>query len=228
MSSIMLVILTLVSTTVATVMAVLMWRMRVEERRRSEARVAALAADVLREDPAIDPSVTPQASAAAAQMFQPAERTGLRFAPAAAWVAVGLFAAAAFLLLVVGGKSGADARNAADAHRTSPAVALRGDPAPLELVALRHEREGELLTIRGVVRNPASGESLQHLTAVVLLLNADGDLITRERAAVAADSLPPGGETTFMVTVPKSGDAGRYRISFRTDDRVIPHVDRRT
>jgi hypothetical protein len=223
----MLVILTFVSTTAAIVMAVLMWRMRVEERLRSEARVAALAADIYRDDPATNQSVTPPAAAAAAQMFQPAQRDEMRLAPAG-WIAAGLIAAAALLLFVLGGGARSSDNQTAGAHRAPSAAPYSANAAPLELVSLQHEREGGRLTIRGIVRNPSTGESLHHLAAVVLLLNADGDLISRERAAVAGDSLPPGGETSFTVTVPNSGDAGRYRISFRTDDRVIPHVDRRT
>ena len=37
----------------------------------------------------------------------------------------------------------------------------------------------------------------------------------------------PGGESRFVVSVPSAADVGRYRVSFRTDDRVVPHVDRR-
>jgi len=36
-----------------------------------------------------------------------------------------------------------------------------------------------------------------------------------------------GGETAFTVTVPAATQIGRYRVSFRTNDRVIPHIDRR-
>ena len=34
-------------------------------------------------------------------------------------------------------------------------------------------------------------------------------------------------EATFVVTVPGAGAVDRYRVSFRTDDRIVPHVDRR-
>jgi hypothetical protein len=27
--------------------------------------------------------------------------------------------------------------------------------------------------------------------------------------------------------VPRAGDVGRYRVSFRDDDKLIPHLDRR-
>mgnify|MGYP001025074949 CR=1 FL=1 len=46
-------------------------------------------------------------------------------------------------------------------------------------------------------------------------------------AAVDSTMLGPGGETTFTVTVPAASQIGRYRVSFRTEDRVIPHIDRR-
>jgi hypothetical protein len=39
--------------------------------------------------------------------------------------------------------------------------------------------------------------------------------------------LGPGGETAFTVTVPGVTNVGRYRLSFRTEDRVVPHVDHR-
>jgi hypothetical protein len=29
------------------------------------------------------------------------------------------------------------------------------------------------------------------------------------------------------VTIPGAVDVGRYRVSFRTDEGVVPHVDRR-
>ena len=44
---------------------------------------------------------------------------------------------------------------------------------------------------------------------------------------VETPALGPGGEAAFVVTMPRAGDAGRYRVSFRTDDRVVSHVDRR-
>jgi hypothetical protein len=60
----------------------------------------------------------------------------------------------------------------------------------------------------------------------VLLFDADGGFLESGRAPVEAP-LRPGGEATFSVTVPRAADAGRYRVSFRTDDRVVSHVDRR-
>ena len=47
------------------------------------------------------------------------------------------------------------------------------------------------------------------------------------RAAVESSALIPGGESVFVVTVPAPAEVGRYRVSFRSDDRVISHVDKR-
>jgi hypothetical protein len=68
---------------------------------------------------------------------------------------------------------------------------------------------------------------VQHLTAVVFLLKRDGSFLSSGRAAIDPSTLRPGNESPFVVTVSGAGDIGRYRVSFRTDDRVVPHVDRR-
>ena len=98
---------------------------------------------------------------------------------------------------------------------------------PLELVALGYEREGDRLTVRGIVRNPSSGAPLDALTAVVFLFNGDGRFLGSGRATVESPALGPGGESAFLVTVPGARAVGRYRVSFRSEDRVVPHVDRR-
>jgi len=98
---------------------------------------------------------------------------------------------------------------------------------PLELVALGDERVGDQLTVRGVIRNPASAAEMDRVTAVVQLITRDGGVAGTARAAVAATALTPGHESTFVVTVPGAADVARYRVSFTTDDRVVPHLDRR-
>jgi hypothetical protein len=108
-------------------------------------------------------------------------------------------------------------------NRTVAAVA----PAPLELVALGHERDGDRLIVRGVIRNPPAASAVEPLTAVVFVFNADGGFVTSARAAVDANALRDAGETTFAVTVPDAASVSRYRVSFRSGDRIVPHVDRR-
>jgi hypothetical protein len=109
---------------------------------------------------------------------------------------------------------------------TGSSTKLAAATTPLELVALGHERDGDRLTVHGVVRNP-SGAEVDRLTAVVFVFNRDGGFLSSGRAAVASTALAPGGEAKFAVTVPNASDVARYRVSFRTDDRVVPHVDRR-
>jgi hypothetical protein len=101
------------------------------------------------------------------------------------------------------------------------------DTRPLELVALTHERDGDQLTVRGLVRNPPSGQSVDRLTAVVFVFNHDGGFVTSARATVAPSQFDPGGESAFVVAIPNAGAISRYRVSFRTDDRVVPHLDKR-
>ena len=108
-------------------------------------------------------------------------------------------------------------------NRTVAAVA----PGPLELVALGHERDGNRLIVRGVVRNPSAGSAVEPLTAVVFVFNAEGGFVTSARAAVDANALRSAGETTFAVTVPDAASVSRYRVSFRSGDRIVPHIDRR-
>jgi hypothetical protein len=100
-------------------------------------------------------------------------------------------------------------------------------PAALELMALGHERLDDRLTVRGIVRNPHGGGAVKHMTAVVLLFNAEGGFLTSGRADIRPEGLAPGAEVPFVVTVPNAAQVGRYRVSFRTEDRVLPHVDRR-
>src|SRR6185295_9511947 len=83
--------------------------------------------------------------------------------------------------------------------------------APIELLALGHERSGDHLTIHGVVRNPTNGLDVTHLTAVVLLFNSAGALVTTGRTAVQAGDLMPGAEAPFSVNVSGAAEIGRYR-----------------
>jgi hypothetical protein len=136
------------------------------------------------------------------------------------------FVAAAALILAIGGAvvvfttsgHGKDGSSAsAAAHR-----------APLELVSLGHSREDSMLTISGMVRNPASGPTLEGLTAVVSLIDAYGGVISTRDVPLDYRALGPGEEAPFTVTVPDPGSAARYRVSFRAGADVIPHVDRRS
>jgi hypothetical protein len=85
-----------------------------------------------------------------------------------------------------------------------------------------------MLTISGVVRNPANGPKLEGLTAVVSLIDGQGGLISTKDVPLDYRALSPGEEAPFRVTVPDPGSIARYRVSFRAGTDVVPHVDRRT
>jgi hypothetical protein len=222
----MLLLLTITSMLVALVMSAVAWRASSEERRRSDARVAALATAI---HATVDLDLRRPVHAVAADagvatgqdLFTPAssaKTAGSRWgiALAAGGLVMATVAAAAIVF-----------SSDTPAVSTASAPAAAAATAPLELVALAHERDGDSLTVRGVVRNPPSGTEMDRLVAVVFLFDRDGGFITSGRAALESSALIPGGESTFVVTVPATAEVGRYRVSFRTDDRVISHVDKR-
>ena len=45
--------------------------------------------------------------------------------------------------------------------------------------------------------------------------------------AIAALKLGAGDESPFVVSLDAPASVARYRVSFRTDDGVLPHIDRR-
>ncbi len=139
-----------------------------------------------------------------------------------------LVVGAAMALAVVFAGAGTGPSTATEARATVRAPIETVPAAPLELVALGHEQEAEGMTVRGVLRNPASGSEIRRLSAVVQLWTHDGVFVASARAPVQAATLQPGGETTFVVSVPAAAGADRYRVSFSIDDHVVPHVDVRS
>jgi len=166
---------------------------------------------------------------AAADLFTSTQRptSGRRFALAF----IGIAAVAGLVLAAVmprgGSTSTAAPARAFDRVAGDNQSAAPVSPAPLELVALGHVRDGERLTVRGVIRHAATAPAPDQLTAVVFAFNADGGFVTSARAALDAGALRSAGEATFVVTVPDAASASRYRVSFRSGDRIVPHVDRR-
>jgi hypothetical protein len=230
----MLVLVTVLSIVVAVVMSIVAWRATREERRRSDARVAALAADIHQ---SLDLDLRPATSSASAEAITGTVSSQPMFAPESSKPTAGRWG----LALATGGLIVATAAAAAivftgDSPTASPAPVAQqptatttpsAPTAPLELVTLAHERDGDSLTVRGVVHNPSSGSEMDRLVAVVFLFNRDGEFLASGRAAVESSALIPGGQSSFVVTVPTAGEVGRYRVSFRSDDRVISHVDKR-
>jgi hypothetical protein len=110
--------------------------------------------------------------------------------------------------------------------RGSSAVAV-GPNSPLELVSLSHQRQNDKLAVSGLVRNPVAGQPIENLSAVVFLFDRMGTFVTSSRANVDFLKLGAGDESPFVVSIEAPPTVARYRVSFRTDDGVVPHVDRR-
>jgi hypothetical protein len=111
--------------------------------------------------------------------------------------------------------------------QAQPAVAAQQVNTPLELLSLRHEREGVNLSVAGLVRNPAAAPIVERLSAVVFLFDQQGQFVTSARAPIDFLKLTPGDESPFVVKVAAPQSVARYRVSFRTEDGTLPHVDRR-
>jgi hypothetical protein len=245
---ILLLVVTIVSLLMALFFGVAAWGMWREERARSAARIAALAA-AADEGPAGSIPTRPAAAPPAAASVKPAPWTAPpdwrrlpKVAPAppagdavrdaflgstlAAPPSSGrqryLAVAASVLLVVLSGAAyltidGSGAR----------AAAVASSAAPLELISLAHERAGGALHIKGLVRNPISGARVEHLSAVAFLFNQQGELVASSRARVDFTQLTPGDESPFVIRLDAPANVARYRVSFRTDAGVVPHVDRR-
>jgi hypothetical protein len=134
----------------------------------------------------------------------------------------GLAVAAAALALLLGGS--AYLRMSATPASAHARQAAR---LPLELLSLRHEREGANLSVAGLVRNPPAGAAVEQLSAVVLLFDQQGTFVTSAHAPVDDLTLAAGDESPFVVKVQAPPTVARYRVSFRTDRGTLPHVDRR-
>jgi len=111
--------------------------------------------------------------------------------------------------------------------RGTTAVAM-GPNAPLELISLSHARQDDKLAVSGLVRNPVAGHPVERLSAVVFLFDRTGTFVTSSRANVDFLNLGAGDESPFVVSLDAPATVARYRVSFRTDAGVVPHVDRRT
>ncbi len=110
--------------------------------------------------------------------------------------------------------------------RGTTAVAV-GPNTPLELVSLRHDRQNTKLAVSGLVRNPATGRPVERVSAVVFLFDQQGTFIASATAPVDFIKLGVGDESPFVVAVDAPATVTRYRVSFRTDEGVVPHIDRR-
>jgi hypothetical protein len=207
-----LIITTVLSLIVAAVMSVIAWQLARDERQRSEARVSALAADIHGE------GVSP---VHVSDSFFAEERSRTPGSPLRA-LAIGVLVVGSAIALIVFA-SGSPRSSAAAAPTASEAPIA----APLELVKLGHERDGDRLIVRGVVRYPV-GTGMTNLVAVVSVFNHQGDIAASGQGLVAGPRPAPSGvESSFAVTVPGVRDVARYRVAFKSNERIIAHLDRR-
>jgi hypothetical protein len=213
-----LVAITVLSIGLAIVMSAFAWRLAREERRRSEVRVQALAADI--RDVGNDENASP---VAVNGLFTAEMRTE----PSTSFraLALGAFIVGVALAAIVSiaGRSGGNAAEQTAAE--SPASI----EAPLELTSLEDEVDSDGLVVRGTIVNRHSSPSTEPLTAAVFALNRDGIVVGSGRAPLEIASASPSSdvESTFVVRISGVGEIRRYRVSFRSGDRTLAHVDRR-
>lgn len=209
-----LITLTIFSLAAAAAFGALAWRTLGDERRRSAARVAALASAIQSVD-VVAPAGTDARPVAMASMFETASGAASTGRPVIKAAVVATLAVALIIVTAMANRDHAD-----------QAVAPE-ETAPLELVSMRHTRDGGTLTVAGLVRNPRTGALLTRIAAVVLAFDRSGSFVASGRAALDFTTLEPGDESPFVVTLPHVAEVGRYRVSFRTETGVLPHVDRR-
>ena len=215
--NVVLTALTVVSLIAAAGFALVTWRTLADDRRRSAARVAALASAI---DGGIPRTAPASAPVAVASMFTTTSGGSLKSRPmikAAVVAAMGI----AIVIAVAMSSSG-------KTDSSSPAATAAGQAAPLELVSMRHAREGSNLTVSGLVRNPRAGKPAARIIAVVFAFDKAGTFVASGRAPLDFTTLDPGDESPFVVTIPNVANVGRYRVSFRTESGMLRHVDRRS
>ena len=203
-----LLVVTMSAVALALAAATYAWRIAHADRLRSDARVAALAA-------AIDGTSDETTS-----MFARAPRSGLQGRPI---LKVGVGFAMAVLVIVLIAMSGDRHTPAAD---RAQAAQRTESTQSLELLSMRHARTGDNLTVTGLVRNRGDAAP-ESIAAVVFVFDRDGGFVASGRAPLEFNGIAHGDESPFQVTIPDVKDVGRYKVSFRTEAGIVPHVDRR-
>ena len=250
----MLLATTIVSLAIAGFLGIAAWGMWREERARSAARVAALAAAAANNDappPAqalMQPVQVPRQPAVQKPAPWSAPSDWRRLprvdeAPKASEPIAGPFLSATtsdghgqralavaasvlFVILVTGGYfalyGNSNGNGSGDEVASSAAAST-----PLELISLRHERQDGRLAITGLVRNPVGGQTLDKLAAVAFVFDREGAFLTSARVGVDFTQLAPGDESPFVIRLDAPSHVARYRVSFRTEAGLVPHIDRR-
>ena len=188
------------------------WHLLREEHRRSDARVAALSTAIDSEEP-LAASAPP---VAVSELFTADRSASARGNPMIK-VGVGVVMILALIVAV------------ATSNRGPGRASTHGASAgrPLELISMRHARQGETLTVSGLVRNPRNAAPVERVTAVVFAFDRAGAFVASGRAPLDFVTLAAGDESPFVVSVPGVSEVGRYRVTFRTESGIVRHVDRR-
>lgn len=203
------------------------WRLYREDEERSRARVAALANAIDASDwPPRSDRVVAVNTVAVNGLFAPEHSDAARGLPIIK-IAVAVVMATALIVFVAMSSRGPSESDGQPIAAGSALTVASKAGAPLELISMRHERNGDTLTVTGLVRNPRGGHTIRQMTAVVFAFNRSGAFVTSGRAAVDFTTLDAGDESPFVVNIPGVSDVGRYRVSFRTEAGVVRHVDRR-
>jgi hypothetical protein len=232
----LLLILVIVSLAAAAGFAFVAWRLQREDRQRSAARVAVLSSaidggkpDVAGEIPSERTpvgadlqvgllQVGPLQADSPRSMFDTMSGGSLKGRPMLKAAVVAVMG----IVVVVAAAMGNDGGSTS----SRPALALPSS-APLELMSMRHTLDKSTLTVTGLVRNPKAGQQARRVAAVVLAFDRTGAFVASGRAPLDFVVLEPDDESPFVVTIPNIKQVARYRVSFRTDDGVVRHVDRR-
>lgn len=205
-----LFVLMSVSFIAAALFAVIAWRVLRVEQLRSQARVKALAAAI---DEDVAAEYAPIPIAGADTLFR---------APAARLTGRPMLRALVVIGMVLA--LGAAAAVSRDDAPQTPASAM---PTALELLSTQHTLSDGMLAVTGLVRNPSAASRLRRVTAVVFAFDREGAFLASGRAPVDFAVLDSGDESPFTVSVPNADRAARYRVSFRTDEGLVRHVDQR-
>jgi hypothetical protein len=230
----LLVGVTLVSLVLAAAMAAVAWGLLGDGRRRSAARVEALAALASRGDAESEPDEDEAAwdadlpaDAAEHVMFGDASDPGPGRRRWVAVTAVALVLALGVGTLYAARQYGILTR--ADAAQPSAGPTALAGARPLELVSLRHSiDDAGYFTITGLVQEPAEGQPVRDVIAVVYLFDAEGHQFASGRMRIDFATLHPGEESPFKVRIPAAAGVSRYRVGFRLPDGgVIAHIDKR-
>jgi hypothetical protein len=208
---VVLLTLTTLSLAAAAVFGLLSWRIGREEQERQRARIEALSAGMAPSHPE-----SPLLGGVAVGSVFDRTTEGLRGRPM-----ITVAAGAVMLLLIAAGVF-------ISSRPSGSAASVQKAPAPLELMSMRYQRQGTTLTVSGLVRNPAAGAPVNGIAAIVFAFDRTGAFVASGRAPLDYGSLAPGDESPFVVNVPNVSEVARYRVTFRSGDSVVRHVDRRS